>query len=202
MGTPLSYANHAFFPKASDPTDTAISLWGDVDLAALNSDYNAFYQSASKPVVRWHQRPDGLPEYLTLAEWQALGKDLHSRTYDPADPQVAANIALYEQQAANAVPPLIATPCCARFLCFNGSLLPESGVDPSVPIFSQHMASQTGPHGWSDTVAYLTDNLPPAMFSMQASSNPYSPPVTLFTMQTFCGPCNRDGLLAAMPVSL
>lgn len=176
MGTPLHIINHAFFPRLDDPTDAAIKLSGDVDLTQVLSDYNAFYQPATKPVVRWTDRPSG-PEYLFLADWQALGFDLHSACFDPADPEVAANIALYQARDAVAVPPLILAPCCARFLFCLGDLFDDPCPDPSLAHFSQYMASG-GPVGWSDEVTY--DDM---------------------VMRTYCGDCNRDGLLADLSVA-
>jgi hypothetical protein len=172
VGTPLFITNHAFFPRLDDPYDTAFRFGGNIDLSVIHSDYNAFYQPANRPVVRWYDRPGGGSEYLTLAEWQSLGFDLHSACFDPADPEVAANIALYQARLAFAVPPLILAPCCARFLFCLGDLPGDPCPDPSLAQFSQHMASG-GPEGWSDEVTY--DEM---------------------VMRTFCGDCDRNGLLA------
>ena len=162
MGTLYQIMNHAFIPTG-DVGIAPINLRGNVDLADIHSDLNAFYLGADEPAVLWVNPPIGMPASMTFAEWQARGKDLNSQRFDPADPQVAANIAAYHARDLVANPPLTVPPCCARFLM----------TDP--PTLMQHLASG-GTRGWSDAVVY--------------GSN---------TVQTYCGDCGRDGLLAELP---
>jgi hypothetical protein len=141
VGTTYQINNHAFLPS-EEVGIAPINLRGNVDLADIQSDFNAFYLGEADPAVLWANPPSGMPTSMTFAEWQAYGKDLNSQRFDPADPTVAANIASYRARGLVAIPSLILSPCCARFLM----------GDPNV--FMQHVAYTIGLYGWSDAITY------------------------------------------------
>jgi hypothetical protein len=176
VGIPYQITGHAFLLPVGHPGIAAINLKGCVDLNNLISDNNVFYVGPNDLVVIWTNPPPGLPATYTFAQWQAMGKDLNSQAFDPADPAVAAQIAYYRDRDLNASPPLILSPCCARFLFCTSDLPGHPCLDPLEPIFLQHLVSNIGPAGWSDPLPFLGT-----------------------VSQTFCGGCGRDGLLASLP---
>jgi hypothetical protein len=176
VGIPYQISSHAFLLPVGSTGIAAINLKGAVDLADIISDHNVFYVGPNDPVVLWTNPPPGMPTSMTFAEWQAMGQDLNSQAFDPADPVVAANMDSYRARDLAATPPLVLTPCCARFLFCTGDIPGHPCPDPDQPTFLQHLASKAGPAGWSDPLSYDT-----------------------MITQTFCGDCGRDGLLATMP---
>jgi hypothetical protein len=173
----LKITNQAFLPKS--PPVPPITIEGHGALAEIASDYNAFYGVASDPVVHWVNPPTPEQEWLTLEQWQALGQDIHSRIFDPSDPVIAANLAEYGLRNSRQVPPLIENPCCARFLfCIFISPGPPC-VGSDIPLFVQHLPCEIAPEGWSDEVIVAELG---------------------FMERTYCGECDRDGLLAEYPL--
>lgn len=127
MGTQTSILRHAFLPGQK------LIIQDYVDLADVTSDYNTFYALPNDIVVHFTN-----PEQdLTLAQWQAMGKDLHSQLIDPSS---------YVPIIPRDEPPPIAEPCCDQFMIYDSL--------PTVPIFVQHFPSQFGPAGWSDEMDY------------------------------------------------
>ena len=127
MGTKITILRHAFLPGQK------ITIQDSIDLADVTSDYNTFYANPSDPVVHFTNPIQD----LTLAQWQALGMDLHSRLADPAG---------YTPTPAETEPPPIAEPCCDQFMIYDSV--------PHNPIFVQHFPSQFGPLGWSHESDY------------------------------------------------
>ncbi len=167
-------------PVVIENYEVPITLMGEVDLNHVSSDYNVFYQLASQPVVHWINGPLGMPAYMTLSEWQRLGKDLHSRLADPTDPSVYANVTKYTDPDSYEINNVIVGPCCARFL-FCLEPLGMEDCDPTLPMFVQHVESQAGPAGWSDLMVYSESG-------------------AKFQLRTWCGQCDKNGLLKDNPV--
>ena len=140
MGTPYQITGHTFLLLEGSEY-APINLRGNVDLNYIFSDFNVFYLGVGEPAVLWTNPPEGMPTSMTFSEWQSRGKDLHSKNFDPTDPEIAANIADYHAKDLIVLPPLIVSPCCARFLM----------GDPN--LFMQHIASY-GVLGWSDAMLY------------------------------------------------
>ncbi len=176
MGTPYIINNQAFLVPEGSIGIAPINLRGNVNLANIISDNNVFYVGPTDPMVIWTNPPPGMPTSMTFAEWQATGHDQHSQMFDPADPTVAANIAHYRARDTILTPPLVLSPCCARFLFTTASIPGYPTSDPPQPIFLQHLASRIGPEGWSDALDVMGG-----------------------ISRTLCGDCGRDGYLAAMP---
>lgn len=176
MGTPYTINSQAFLIPEGSSGIAPINLRGGVDIADITSDNNVFYVGPNDPVVLWTNPPPGMPASMTFAQWQATGHDQNSQAFDPADPVVAAHIAAYRARDLTASPPLVLTPCCARFLFCTSDLTGYPCTDPLQPIFLQHLASKAGPVGWSDPLDFFGA-----------------------VSKTYCGDCDRDGLLADMP---
>jgi hypothetical protein len=171
----------AVVPVVVENYEVPITIVGQIDLNHVYSDYNVFYQLASQPVVHWISGPFGMPEYMTLSEWQKLGQDLHSRLADPTNPDVYANVTKYTDLNSYAINNVIGGPCCARFLFCLEPLGMET-CDPSLPVFIQHVHSQAGEDGWSNLMVYN-----------EAGAK--------FQLRTWCGPCDKNGLLKDNPLS-
>lgn len=167
-------------PVVVENYEVPITIVGAIDLHHVFSDYNVFYQLASQPVVRWIDGPIGMPEYMTLSEWQKLGQDLHSRLADPTNPTVYDNVTKYTDINSYAINNVIGGPCCARFM-FCLEPLGMEDCDPALPIFVQHVHSQAGPEGWSNLMVYSESG-------------------AKFQLRTWCGPCDKNGLLKDNPV--
>jgi hypothetical protein len=171
----------AVVPVVIENYEVPITLVGQIDLHHVFSDFNVFYQLTSQPVVHWINGPIGMPEYMTLSEWQKLGKDLNSRLANPTDPTVYANVTKYTDIDSYAINNVIGGPCCARFLFCLEALGMET-CDPELPVFIQHVHSQAGPEGWSNLMVYS-----------EAGAK--------FQLRTWCGPCDKNGLLKDNPVA-
>lgn len=170
----------AVVPIVIENYEVPITIVGAVDLNHVFSDYNVFYQLASQPVVRWIDGPIGMPSLMTLAEWQQLGQDLHSRLADPTNPTVYENVTKYTDLDSYAINNVIGGPCCARFLFCLEALGMET-CDPELPVFVQHVHSQAGEAGWSNLMVYSESG-------------------AKFQLRTWCGQCDKNGLLKNNPV--
>ncbi len=171
----------AVVPIVVENYEVPITLVGEIDLNHVFSDNNVFYQLANEPVVHWINPPTGMPEFMTLAQWQILGQDLHSRLADPTNPEVYANVTKYTDPDSYKVNNVIGGPCCARFL-FCLEQLGMEDCDPALPIFIQPVQSQAGLAGWSNLMVYSESG-------------------AKFQLRTWCGQCDKNGLLKDNPVS-